>query len=61
MKIIIEVPDNPTNENVLQAIFPDYSVFRVCMLDKNEQVILHDMSYHWLQSSYTQNVVKIKE
>ena len=46
MKIEINIHDNPTNEDVLKAIFPNYAIFRITMVDK--------YGHNWLQSPYDQ-------
>ena len=55
MKLIIDIPQYATNKDVLEAVFSDCTVFRVNMIDKNKNILLHDINYHWLQAPYKEN------
>lgn len=44
--------DNLTNGDVIKTLFPNYTYIGVCVLDKHETILLHDINYHWWKSPY---------
>ena len=47
------LPNNATNGDVIKALFPDYTYVGTCVLDKYENILLHDVNYHWWNTLYT--------
>lgn len=41
-----------TNGEVIKALFPQYTYMGVCVFDKNENIILHDINWNWWNSPY---------
>lgn len=52
MKKVIEIPENPTNGDMVKALFPDYTYIGTCVLDKYDNILLHDINYHWWTAPY---------
>ena len=47
------LPSNATNGDVIKALFPDYTYVGTCVLDKYENILLHDVNYNWWNAPYT--------
>ena len=51
----VYIPENATNGDVIKALFPDYTYVGTCVLDKNENILLHDINYNWWLAPYKEN------
>ena len=49
------IPDDATNADVLKLLYPNAELCGVCMIDKNYNIIFHDLNYHWLYSRYNES------
>lgn len=41
-----------TNGEVFKTLFPQYTYVGVCVFDKDENIILHDINWHWWNSQF---------
>ena len=53
MGMTIEIPNGSTNGDVIKTLFPDYTYIGTCILDKYENILMHDINYNWWNAPYT--------
>ena len=47
------LPDNATNGDAIKSLFPNYIYIGTCVLDRYENILLHDINYNWWKAPYT--------
>ena len=55
MGMTIEIPNGSTNGDVIKTLFPDYTYIGTCILDKYENILMHDINYNWWNAPYKEN------
>ena len=48
----IEISENATVGDMIMSLFPNTINIGVVVLDKNENVLLHDVNYNWWNTLY---------
>ena len=43
---------NATNGDVIKSLFPNYTYIGTCILDKYENILMHDINYNWWNAPY---------